>query len=158
MEVIYLTSRNLCKKVWQHFMKCQTQYWYFWFRHMVFAYFCFYDFYTFLFAQLTDYFTYAFSQFSVYLFSAMFCANTMWYWHLYVECDNVFISLFPFFFIMFLISCILVMRLPNRFYYTLEVIFSPIFSACIKLAVFIFVKIFCFFPGRIGGLSTVAGQ
>ncbi|MCI6254786.1 hypothetical protein, partial [Eubacterium coprostanoligenes] len=77
--------------------------------------------------------------------------------HLYVECDNVFISLFPFFFIMLLTSCILVTRLPNRFYYTWRLFFRQYLRLAFSSPLLFLLKL-SVSPGRTGGLSTIAGQ
>lgn len=93
-----------------------------------------------------SFFSFPYTSFLLY-----FGAKTIWYWHLYVECDNVFISLFPFFFIMFLTSCILVTRLPNRFYYTWRLFFRQHSRLALSSANLFLLKR-SISPGRTGGL------
>ena len=114
--------------------------------YMILAHFCFYNFYTFLFAQLSDNLTYVLFYFSVYFFSSVLRCEHYMIWHLYVECDNVFISLFPFFFIMFLTFCILVTRLPNRFNYTRRLFFRQYSRLALSSAVLFLLKLFIFSP------------
>ncbi|MDY5399973.1 MAG: hypothetical protein SPG31_03830, partial [Eubacterium coprostanoligenes] len=69
-------------------------------------------------------------------------------------CDNVFISLFPFFFIMLLTSCILVTRLPNRFYYTWRLFFRQ-YPRLALSSPFLFLLKLSVSPGRTGGYQPL---
>lgn len=78
--------------------------------------------------------------------------------HLYVECDNVFISLFPFFFIIVFYLLYFSNAAAKPFLLYLKVFFSPILSACFKLAVLIFTKAFHLPPVVPGVYSLLKRQ
>lgn len=91
-------------------------------------------------------------------FLRYFGANTIWYWHQYVECDNVFISLFPSFFILFLTSCILVMRLPNHLHFTWRFSFFQYVFRLTFSSPFLFLLKCFIFPDWTGVFLFAEGQ
>ena len=93
----------------------------------------------------------SFLNFPYITFLRYFGANTIWYWHLYFECAKLFISLLSFFHAI-KPPCILVMRSPNHYYYTLRFYFFQVLFGLLLARRFFLCWSFSSSPGRTGGL------